>query len=228
MPDRPLSEIDAWIFDLDNTLYPASCRLFEQIQRRMTGFIVELLGVDEAEAQELRRRYFREHGTTLRGLMTYHGIEPRRFMDYVHEVDLSVVPRNLQLGAALAALPGRKLVFTNGSKRHAERLLAHLGIEDHFAGVFDIEAAAFMPKPDPAAYAEIVRRYEVVPERAAMIEDMAKNLKPAAALGMTTVWVRGEVEWAAEGSDADYIDHVVDDLAAFLLAAGAAGAAAAG
>src|SRR4051794_29216660 len=144
--------IDTWIFDLDNTLYPASCNLFDQIHRRMGEFIAGLLDVDLDEAKRLQKTYFREHGTTLRGLMTVHNIDPRDFLDHVHQIDLAPVPPDAALAAALAALPGRKLVFTNGTVKHAENILAHLGIEGHFAGTFDIEACAYVPKPDPAGY----------------------------------------------------------------------------
>jgi putative hydrolase of the HAD superfamily len=208
--------IDTWVFDLDNTLYPASCNLFDQIHRRMGEFIAELLGVDLEEAKLLQKIYFREHGTTLRGLMTVHGIDPAAFLDHVHRIDLSPVPRDAALAAALAALPGRKLVFTNGTVRHAENILSHLGIAGHFAGIFDIAACGYVPKPDPAGYAELVRRHAIDPSRAVMIEDMAKNLAPAAALGMTTVWLRGTIDWAREGAEADYVHHVAEALTPFL------------
>jgi putative hydrolase of the HAD superfamily len=214
----PLAEIDTWIFDLDNTLYPASCNLFDQIHQRMGEFIVELLGVELAEAKRLQKNYFREHGTTLRGLMTVHGVDPRRFLDHVHRIDLSPIPADPALAAALAALPGRKYVFTNGSVRHAENILGHLGIAELFSGIFDVEACNYVPKPDPAGYDAFVRRFVVVPRRAAMIEDMAKNLVPAAALGMTTVWLRGTIDWAREGAEGDHIHHVVDELAPWLAA----------
>jgi putative hydrolase of the HAD superfamily len=211
-----LSGIDTWVFDLDNTLYPASCNLFDQIHRRMGEFIAALLQVDLAEAKLLQKQYFREHGTTLRGLMTVHGIDPRAFLDHVHEIDLSPVPPDVALQAALASLPGRKLVFTNGSVRHAENVLGHLGIEGHFSGILDVEGCNLVPKPDPAGYAELVRRFGIVPARAAMVEDMAKNLVPAAALGMTTVWLRGTIDWAVEGAEGDHVHHVVDALAPWL------------
>ncbi len=207
-----------WIFDLDNTLYPASCRLFDQIGTRMNAFIAELLHVDDDEATRLRRAFFQAHGTTLRGLMVEHGIDPAAFLDRVHHLDLSAVPRDAALGRALAALPGRKLIHTNATVRHAEALLDHLGLAGHFSGIFDIVAGAYLPKPDPAGYAELIRRFAVAPQRAAMVEDMAKNLAPAAALGMTTVWLRGTIDWAREGAEADYVHHVADELAPFLAA----------
>jgi putative hydrolase of the HAD superfamily len=208
--------IDTWVFDLDNTLYPASCNLFDQIHRRMGEFISELLSVDLDEAKRLQKLYFREHGTTLRGLMNVHDIDPTAFLDHVHRIDLSPVLPDAALVAALAALPGRKLVFTNGTVRHAENILSHLGIAAHFSGIFDIAACGYVPKPDPAGYAELVRRHAIDPRRAAMIEDMAKNLAPAAALGMTTVWLRGTIDWAREGAEADYVHHVAEALTPFL------------
>ena len=213
---RRLGQIDTWIFDLDNTLYPASCRLFDQVHARMTAFIADRFGLS-AEAALLRQKtYFHEHGTTLRGLMTEDGIDPHDFLGYVHAVDLSCVPADPALAAALAALPGRKIVHTNGSERHARRLLDHLGIARSFCGIIDIAAAGFEPKPHLAGYHELLRRHAVAPQTALMVEDMARNLVPAAALGMTTAWVRGAVDWAVAGAEGGHIDHVVDDLAGFL------------
>ena len=212
----PLGEIETWIFDLDNTLYPASCRLFDQIHARMTRFIADRLDLTLEAALTVQKAYFREHGTTLRGLMTVDRIDPDDFLAFVHEVDLSCVPQNPVLVSALSALPGRKLVHTNGSRRHAERLLDHLGIALSFCGIVDIAVADYEPKPALAGYHELLRRHQVAPATALMIEDMARNLVPAATLGMTTVWVRNPIDWAAAGSRGDHIHHVVDDLGCFL------------
>ena len=216
---RPLGEIETWIFDLDNTLYPVSCRLFDQIHARMTRFIVERLEVSPEAALAVQKTYFREHGTTMRGLMTVDRIDPEDFLAYVHEIDLSCVPPDPVLATALAALPGRKIVHTNGSQRHAERLLNHLGIAESFCGIFDIAAAGYEPKPAFVGYHGLQRRHGVRPATALMVEDMARNLVPAAALGMTTAWVRNPVDWAAAHSEGDHIHHVVDDLGRFLSAA---------
>jgi len=213
---RLLREIEAWIFDLDNTLYPASCRLFDQIHARMTRFIAERLDLTSQAALTVQKTYFREHGTTLRGLMTVDRIDPDDFLSFVHEVDLSCVPQDPVLAEALAALPGRKIVHTNGSRRHAERLLDHLGIAASFCGIVDIATADYEPKPGLAGYHALLRHHRVDPAVALMAEDMAKNLVPAAALGMTTAWVRNPVDWAAAGSKGDHIHHVVDDLGQFL------------
>src|ERR1700722_8033840 len=217
----PLGAVETWIFDLDNTLYPASSRLFEQVSRRMNEYICTRLLVTLDEAAALRRQYFLEHGTTMHGLMAVNRVDPHEFMAFVHDVDLSVVPANPGLVAALEALSGRKLVYTNGSVPHAENLLKHLGVTHCFDDIFDIVASEFAPKPAMAPFRALVERYGVKPDRALMIEDMAKNLAPAAELGMTTAWVRTAVDWAAIASDADYIHYVVEDLAGFLGAAAA-------
>ncbi|MBV8090491.1 MAG: pyrimidine 5'-nucleotidase [Alphaproteobacteria bacterium] len=213
---RPLGEIETWIFDLDNTLYPASCRLFDQIHARMTRFIAERFGLSPETALARQKAYFREHGTTLRGLMVVDRIDPNEFLAFVHDIDLTCIPPDPVLVAALAALPGRKIVHTNGSRRHAERLLDHLGIGSSFCGIIDIEVAGYEPKPALAGYHELLRRHEVTPRTALMVEDIARNLVPAAALGMTTAWVRNPAEWGADGSDGDHIHHIVDDLGGFL------------
>jgi len=215
----PLGEIETWIFDLDNTLYPASCRLFEQVQQRMNEFICDRLNLSAEAAAELRRKYFLEHGTTLNGLMNVDRIDPHEFLAFVHEIDLACVPPDPALVAALGQLRGRKIVHTNGSVRHAERLLDHLGVSDSFCGIIDIVAADFDPKPALTGYRLLLRRHAVEPRTAIMVEDIARNLAPAAELGMTTAWMRNEADWAAEESDRHYIHHVVDDLAGFLAAA---------
>jgi putative hydrolase of the HAD superfamily len=213
---RPLGEIETWIFDLDNTLYPASCRLFDQIQTRMQHFVAQHLELSLEAALAVQKSYFRQYGTTMRGLMAVDRVDPHEFLRFVHDVDLSCVPEDPVLAAALAALPGRKLVHTNGSAAHAERLLAHLGIAQSFSGIVDIAAAGFEPKPAPAGYLELLLRHRVLPETALMVEDIAKNLAPAAALGMTTAWLRGAVDWATAGAEDGHIHYVVDDLGAFL------------
>jgi putative hydrolase of the HAD superfamily len=215
---RPLAEIETWIFDLDNTLYPASCNLFVEAEARMAAFIVAELKLELEAAHALRRRFFLDHGTTLRGLMLEHDIPPERFLDYVHDIDLSPVPPDPALAAAIAALPGRKFVFTNATEHYARRVLARIGLDEHFAAVHDILACDYLPKPDPSGYRVLMQRHGIDPERALMVEDMARNLLPAAALGMTTAWVVTGNERAAEGTG-DHVHHVVDALTPWLAAA---------
>ena len=210
------SDVDTWVFDLDNTLYPAHYNLFELVDQKIGAFITALLGVDRAAARHVQKAYFREYGTTLRGLMLNHGVDPQAFLDFVHDVDVARVPPSPDLDAALAPLDGRKLVFTNASTRHAEKVMERLGVAHHFEGVFDIADAGYVPKPHPETYAALVARFAFDPRAAAMIEDIARNLEPAAAIGMTTVWLRNDSEWGREGSDGAYIDLVIDDLTGWL------------
>jgi putative hydrolase of the HAD superfamily len=167
----------------------------------------------------LRRRFFLDHGTTLRGLMLEHGIAPRRFLDYVHDIDLSPVEADPVLDAALAALPGRKFVFTNGTDDYARRILRRLGIDRHFTDIHDITACSYYPKPDPSGYRVMIERHGIDPATALMVEDMARNLPPAAAMGMTTAWVRTQSDWARQGCEPEHIHHVVDELGPWLAAA---------
>jgi putative hydrolase of the HAD superfamily len=216
---RPLGDVLYWVFDLDNTLYPATSTVYAEVERRMNDFIMAELKLDLAQAIALRKRFFEAHGTTLRGLMNEFGWDPAPFLDYVHELDLSGLAANAALARAIGTLPGRKIIFTNSTRRHAERVLARLGLESHFSGIHDIEDCAFLPKPDPSGYRTLLTRHGVDASHAAMIDDMAKNLAPAAALGITTVWLRGGPHMAEGDADAAYVHHVVDDLVAFLDAA---------
>jgi len=210
-------DVDVWIFDLDNTLYPASCNLFPLIERRMGAFIAARFGVPADEARRRQKRFFREHGTTLRGLMVEHAVDPHEFLDFVHAIDLSALTPWPALDRALGRLRGRKLVFTNASRRHAEAVMARLAVAHHFEAVHDIADAGFLPKPDPRAYQGLLERHAIDPHRACMVEDMARNLGPAAQLGMTTVWVRTDSAWGRPtAEDLPHIHHVTDDLAGWL------------
>ncbi|MEG6508495.1 pyrimidine 5'-nucleotidase [Methyloligella sp. 2.7D] len=213
----------AWVFDLDNTLYPADCNLFSQIDTRMGAFISEHLGLSHEEAHTLRKHYYYTYGTTLAGLMKLHDVPPQLFLDYVHDIDLSAVPRAPELAAAVKALPGEKYVFTNGSREHAERVLTRLGLTDLFDDMFDIRSADYIPKPQPETYDRFLRAHGVAPERAAMFDDLPHNLKPAHQLGMTTVLVAcGATDHpehqAIAGWDAlpPFIHHWTDALDQFL------------
>lgn len=219
----PVRDATGWIFDLDNTLYAASIDLFGQIDQRMRAYIAAFLGLPVDEAYKLQKHYFYEYGTSLRGLMHRHGMSPEPFLAHVHDIDVSVLDADPILDAALAALPGRKLIYTNASTRHAERVTERLGIAHHFDAVFDICEAAFRPKPEPEPYAELVARHGLDPAHTVMVEDMARNLGPAAALGMTTVWICNGSELGGAEAAGIRIDHVVDSLPPWLeaIAAGA-------
>ena len=213
--------VDAWIFDLDNTLYPADCGLFAQIDRRMTQFVAELLGMSRDAALALQKAYYRDHGTTLNGLMKLHGVDPDVYLDHVHDIDLSALACDPGLGAALARLPGRRFVFTNGCRLHAHRVLDRLKLAHHFEEVWDIRTIGYRPKPDPSSYEAVLARAGVAPLKAAMFEDSARNLVPARLLGMTTVWLRNNARWSAQGPlfpkvSPGHIDYETENLAQFL------------
>lgn len=211
-----LRSIETWIFDLDNTLYPASCDLFAQIDRRMTGYIARLLDVDEATARRVQKEYFLgRHGTTLAGLMAEHAVDADLFLADVHDIEMDVLCHDAPLVAAIARLPGRKLVFTNGDAPYARRVLDRLGLADAFEAVHDIQAMGLVPKPAPSAYAGLCARWNVDPATALFADDMRRNLAPAKAIGMTTVWVDNGSEQAA-GDDRGFIDYTVRALAPWL------------
>jgi putative hydrolase of the HAD superfamily len=191
--------VETWIFDLDNTLYHPSARLFDQINIRMTGFIMRELSVTKAEADALRRRYWERHGTTLRGLIEEHGTDAGRFLDEVHAIDLSALAPDAGLAESIRRLPGRKLVHTNGSRGHAARVLAARGLGGLFDAVYAIEDKDLVPKPQRAAYDRIVALAGIDPGRAAMVEDDARNLEVPKALGMRTVWLCHETGAKAPG-----------------------------
>ncbi len=191
-PARGFDHVEAWVFDLDNTLYPADCNLFAQIDRRMGEFIANAFGIPLAEAQTLREAYYYEHGTTLAGLVRLHDVPPDDFLDYVHDIDLGAVTPCPELAAALAALPGRKFIFTNGSRKHAEAVAGRLGVSGQFADIFDIHALGYIhPKPKREAYERFIGAHDIVPGKAAMFDDLPHNLETAHAIGMTTVLVHG-------------------------------------
>jgi putative hydrolase of the HAD superfamily len=209
-----LAPIRTWIFDLDNTLYPASVSLFPAIDARMTAYIADLLGLDPEAARRVQKDYFHAHGTTLAGLMADHGTDPHHFLDYVHDVEMDVL-EDLGLAALIGALPGRKLVFTNGDANYAARVLDRIGLADTFEAVHDVHATQYRPKPDPVAYQGLCDAYAIDPKTALFVEDMARNLAPAKAIGMTTVWIDNGSE-QGPGVDRSYIDYTVADLGDWL------------
>ena len=211
-PTPDLSHIDTWIFDLDNTLYPPEREVLSLVDQRMTAFVIRQTGLTWPEARALQRRYHEEHGTTLAGLMAFHGVDPTAFLDEVHDIKLDRLAPDAELDRALARLPGRRLVFTNGSARHAERILEALGIAARFDEVFHIEAADYIPKPRPESFAALMRAHAVAPRTSAFFEDLERNLKPAAEIGMTTVLVGPH----AATCDAAFVHHRTAALAPFL------------
>ena len=220
---RPFHHVETWVFDLDNTLYPHHLNLWQQVDERIRDYIARFLKVTHEEAFRLQKDYYKRYGTSMRGLMTEHGMAPDDFLDFVHQIDHSPLEPNAALGAAFENLPGRKLILTNGTRRHADAVLARLKLDRHFEDVFDIVAAELEPKPSPQTYDRFLSTLKVDARRTAMFEDLARNLAIPHALGMTTVLVvpqhTREVfrdDWELEGRDAPHVDHVTDDLVGFL------------
>ena len=215
-----LLHTETWVFDLDNTLYSGVHGLFEQIDARMKAYLAQFLDIDEDEAHRVQKTYFRQYGTTLRGMMLNHDMAAKPYLDFVHDIDVSAIPPAPQLSDQLVRLTGRKVIFTNADMTHVERVLNRLDIADHFDDVFDIYGADFIPKPEPHVYDTLVERFAIDPERAVMVEDIARNLEPARALGMGTVWVKPITECAVskEQPQGPYVDYETDDLVAWLSA----------
>ena len=221
---RGFERTQVWVFDLDNTLYPADCNLFLQVDQRMGEFIARLLGVPFAYARHLQKTYYRQFGTTLSGLMQVHGMDPKPFLDYVHDIDLTPVREHPELAAAIDKLPGRKLIFTNGSRRHAERVAGKLGVLHCFETIFDICDANYVPKPTASCYQHFCQAHGVEATQSAMFEDIPRNLEAPHALGMTTVLVRSNTNhdhpvqqmiraWVEPPA---HVHHMTFNLAAFL------------
>ena len=220
---RIFDRVETWVFDLDNTLYPHHLNLWQQVDERIRDYIAGFLKVSKDEAFRLQKDYYRRYGTSMRGLMAEHGMQPDDFLAFVHQIDHSPLEPNPALGAAIEKLPGRKLILTNGTRRHADTVLARLGLDRHFQEIFDIIAAELEPKPSAQTYDRFLAAHNVDAGKAAMFEDLARNLAVPHALGMTTVLVvpEGSREvlregWELEGRDAPHVDHVTDDLVGFL------------
>ena len=221
-----LRHINHWVFDLDNTLYSAATNVFAEMDDRMATFVAGFLGVDMNQAKQLQKKYYAEHGTTLKGMMVEHGMAPDGFLYHVHEVDLSPLSPCQRLSTSLSALPGRKYIYTNGSRRHAERVTRQLGIDHLFDGLSGIEDAAYTPKPDRRAYHSFCDLHGVEPREAIFFEDMSRNLEPAHQMGFTTVLVQSDHDWSHEPGAArpaaigdaagDHVHYVTTDLADFL------------
>lgn len=210
-----LASIRTWIFDLDNTLYPASAKLFAKIDARMTRFIAERLDLAPEDAHRLQKRYFYDHGTTLAGLMAEHGTDPHEFLEYVHDIEMDALSEDAPLAAVIARLPGRKLVFTNADTVYATKVLGRLGLGASFEAIHDVHAMDLTPKPQPSAYAGLCDAFGIDPHTALFVEDMARNLAPAKAIGMTTVWVDNGSEQAGD-ADRSYIDFTTRDIGLWL------------
>jgi putative hydrolase of the HAD superfamily len=220
---RRFDHVETWVFDLDNTLYPHHLNLWQQVDERIRNYIADFLKISHDEAFKKQKAFYKQYGTSMRGMMTEHGMKPDDFLDYVHKIDHSPLEPNPALGAAIESLPGRKLILTNGTKEHADAVMRRLDIHTHFEDVFGIIEAGLEPKPLPQTYDKFLKLHGVNPAKAAMFEDLSRNLEVPHTLGMTTVLVVPEgtrevlrEDWELAGRDAAYVDHVTDNLTGFL------------
>ena len=207
---------NTYVFDLDNTLYPADSNLFSQVDVKIGEYVQNLLQLDAPEARTLQKQYLVEHGTTLKGLMANHQVDPYHYLDSVHDIDMSPIEEDALLREALETIDGRRIVFTNADKPYAEKVLKRLGIADLFEGIFDIHGANLDPKPKPHVYDLFLEEFDVDPTRSIMFEDMARNLVPAHDLGMATVWINTGHVWGEAGYEADKIHVETDKLSNWL------------
>lgn len=219
------ARVEAWVFDLDNTLYPAECDLFAQIDVRMTAYVQRLLGLERDAALAVQKAYYRDHGTTLAGLMALHGVDAEDFLHAVHDIDYAPVAADAALARALTRLRNRRLIFTNGSRGHARRVTDRLGVSDLFHGVCAIEDTGYRPKPTADSFARLIEMGGFEPSRAVLFDDLPRNLEAAKALGFTTVLVRSGKDWSHEPEEArpagldqhpDCADFVCERVAEFL------------
>ncbi|MES2097084.1 MAG: pyrimidine 5'-nucleotidase [Pseudomonadota bacterium] len=210
-----LTPIRNWIFDLDNTLYPHGVRLFEQVDRRITAYIGRMFQVERDEAYRIQKNYFHTRGTTLAGLMAEHGVDPHDYLADVHDIEMDMLEENAPLAAAIAKLPGRKLIFTNADALYAGKILARLGLHESFEAIHDVHALNYKPKPEPWAYRHICETYGLDPHECLFADDMARNLKPAKDIGMTTLWVDNGSEQAEE-LRVEHVDFTTRDITHWL------------
>lgn len=210
-----LDHVRNWIFDLDNTLYPHGARLFEQVDRRITDYIARFFKVDRDEAYQIQKGYFHTRGTTLSGLMAEHGVDPYEYLADVHDIEMDVLDENAPLAAAIARLPGRKIIFTNADALYAGKILSKLGLGESFEAIHDVHAAQYRPKPAPDAYRHLCDAYGLDPAQSLFADDMARNLKPAKQIGMVTLWVDNGSEQGEEG-ERDFVDFTTRDITHWL------------
>ena len=211
-----LSKIETWIFDLDNTLYHSSINLFDQIDKRMCSYVSNFLDISRSEAYKVQKSFFREYGTTLRGMMECHNMDPESYLKYVHDIDFSIVRPDNIMANALNILPKKKIVFTNATKDYTRKVISNLGIDRYIFDIFDIIDADYIPKPAPEIYDKFLEKFNINPEKAIMVEDMALNLIPAASLGMKTVWIKTGRFWAQNGIESIKPDYTTDNLSKWL------------
>ena len=213
---KELQSIKYWIFDLDNTLYSGKTKVFEQVDKRMSKYISEKLNISVEEAKKIQKNYFHEYNTTLNGMIKNHKIDADEFLEFVHDIDIDFLEKDLKLSQEIEKLEGKKIIFTNGSRKHALNVTRKIGIDHHFDAIFDIVDAEFVPKPSMEPYKKLVKKHKIDPKLCVLVEDIARNLKPAYEMGMKTIWIENDEPWAKKFSDANFINYKTNNLCEFL------------
>jgi len=213
---KSLKFIKYWLFDLDNTLYSGNTKVFDQVDKKMSQFISEKLNVSIEKAKEIQKNYFYKYNTTLNGMIKHHKINADEFLDFVHDIDVDFLKKDVQLSSELSKLDGKKIIFTNGSKKHAKNIMQRIGVNQYFDDIFDIVDCDFIPKPSIEPYKKLIDKHKIDPNLCVFIEDIARNLKPAYEMGMKTVWIENEEPWAKKFSDSNFINYKTKNLSGFL------------
>ena len=213
---KTFNSIKYWIFDLDNTLYSGQTQVFAQVDKKMSKYISDKLNVDLIKAKEIQKNYFYQYNTTLNGMIKNHKIDPEEFLEFVHDVDISFLKKDYKLAKEIKKLNGKKIIFTNGSRKHALNVTKKIGIDKLFDGIFDIVSADYIPKPSIEPYKKLVEEHKIDPKLSVLVEDIARNLKPAYEMGMKTIWIKNDEPWAKKFSDSDFINYKTNNLSDFL------------
>jgi len=213
---KAFESIKYWIFDLDNTLYSGNTKVFEQVDIKMSKYISEKLNINIEEAKKIQKNYFHEYNTTLNGMIKNHKINPDEFLEFVHDINIDFLEKDQKLSEEIKKLEGKKIIFTNGSRKHALNVTKKIGIDQHFDDIFDIVDCDFIPKPLTEPYKKLVKKHKIDPKLCVLVEDIARNLKPAYEMGMKTVWIENEEPWARKFSDSNFINYKTNNLSEFL------------
>ena len=213
---KSFNSIKYWIFDLDNTLYSGKTKVFEQVDKKMSKYISNKLNISVEEAKKIQKNYFYEYNTTLNGMIKNHKIDPDEFLDFVHDINIDFLQKDLALGKEIEKLEGKKIIFTNGSRKHAINVTKQIGIDQLFDDIFDIVDAEFIPKPLMEPYKKLVKKHKIDPKLCVLVEDIARNLKPAYEMGMKTVWIENDEPWASKFSDSEFVNYRTNNLSEFL------------
>ena len=213
---KNLKSIKFWLFDLDNTLYSGKTKVFDQIDKKMSQYISQKLNIKIEEAKKIQKNYFYKYNTTLNGLIKNHKINANEFLDFVHDINIDFLKKDSELDLELEKLEGKKIIFTNGSRKHAINITQRIGVSHHFDDIFDIVDSDFVPKPALEPYKKLVEKHKIDPNLCVFIEDIARNLKPAYEMGMKTIWIENDEPWAKKYSDSNFINYKINNLAEFL------------